>query len=77
MSSTETAEKSTEATKAKGSTREARIAHDESDSPIGAAVWLNAEELSALGVDIVESDWLVYRVDEEELYLDGVGGDAE
>lgn len=49
--------------------REARLTRDGEGDPIGAAVWLNAEELAALGVDIATADSVTYRVSGGGLHI--------
>lgn len=69
MYTTETTRDSDKATRTKEASREARVTQGKSGSPLGAAVWLNAEELSALGVDLTAADWVAYRVSEGEIHF--------
>jgi hypothetical protein len=49
--------------------RTARINTDQSGAPIGVAVWLNADELAALGVDHNRTDAVDVRVTDGDLEL--------
>lgn len=49
--------------------RTARINTDQSGVPIGVAVWLNTEELAALGVDPDRTDAVDVRVADGDLEL--------
>jgi hypothetical protein len=53
--------------------REARLTRDRGGDPLGAAVWLNATELAALGVDTDAADLISYRVSNGELCIDADG----
>lgn len=64
--STEDAENSTEQT---DTGRTARINTDQTGAPIGVAVWLNADELAALGVDSGRTDAVDVRVADGDLEL--------
>jgi len=59
------------------STREARLNRDGNGDPIGAAVWLNADELADLGVDVDTADAVAYRVEDGDLHIGTVGGSDE
>ena len=49
--------------------REAKLTRDREGDPIGAAIWLNADELAALGVDIETVDSVPYRVSGGDLHI--------
>jgi hypothetical protein len=53
--------------------REARLTRDGEGAPIGAAIWLNADELSSLGVDIETVDSVSYRICGDDLNIGGSG----
>ena len=47
-----------------GCRRQATVNRAGDGQPLGAAVWLNADELAALGVDIDAADAVAYRVED-------------
>jgi len=55
----------------------APLNRDGNGDPVGAAVWLNADELAALGIDVDTADAVAYRVDDGDLHVDTVGGSDE
>lgn len=56
--------------KSSPSGREARLTRDRDGEPAGAAVWLNADDLDALGIDIETADAVAYRVDNGDFRVD-------
>jgi len=59
--------------------RRANVSHTADGQPIGAAVWLNANELADLGVNVDAADAVAYRVNDGDLQVDDlrrVGGDG-
>ena len=52
-----------------GDSREARVARDGDGDPIGAAVFLTADELADLGVDPVRADAVNVSVEDGEVRL--------
>lgn len=77
MQDTATTGESDGNTTSTGATREARLTRDGGGDPVGAAVWLNAEQLAALGVDVDAADAVAYRVEDGDLRVDAVGGSDE
>lgn len=57
--------------------RQARMARDRSGNAIGTAIWLNADELADLSVDVDAADAVAYRVVDGDLHVDTVGGSDE
>lgn len=76
-SEADTSDESNDSTNFTEATREARVNRDGNGDPTGAAVWLNADELAALGVDVDAADAVAYRVDDGDLHIDTVGGSDE
>lgn len=68
-SRTESAENTDNSTEHADTGRTARINTDQSSAPIGVAVWLNADELAALGVDPDRNDAVDVRVADGDLEL--------
>jgi hypothetical protein len=60
-----------------GCRRQATMNRTGDGQPLWAAVWLNADELTALGVDVDAADAVAYRVEEGELHVDSVAGGVE
>jgi len=77
MTNITTTGESNDITNPADATREARLNRDGNGDPVGAAVWLNADELAALGVDVDAADAVAYRVDDGDLHVDTVGGSDE
>ena len=77
MTNTNTTGESNDTTNPADATREARLHRDGDGDPTGAAMWLNADELAALGVDVDAADAVMYRVDDGDLHVDTVGGSDE
>lgn len=57
--------------------RTARIARDGSAEPLGAAVWLTADELAAIGIDVDNTDAVEVHVLDGDLQLVPRGGDGD
>jgi hypothetical protein len=55
--------------------RRTKVNRDADGEPLGAAVWVNADELAALGVDPAVTDQVGYRVENEALHVDPAGTD--
>lgn len=56
--------------------RQASVARDQNGDPIGAAIWLNADELAALGIDPGRTDAVDIQVTDGDLELTPAhGGD--
>lgn len=49
--------------------RQASVARDQSGDPIGAAIWINADELAALGIDPDRTDAVDIKVTDGDLEL--------
>ena len=60
-----------------GCRRQATVNRTGDGQPLGAAVWLNADELTALGVDVDAADAVAYRVEDGDLQIDSVAGGSE
>jgi len=60
-----------------GCRRQATVNRTGDGQPLGAAVWLNADELAALGVDVDAADAVSYRVEDGDLHVDSVAGGVE
>lgn len=60
-----------------GCRRQATVNRAGDGQPLGAAVWLNADELAALGVDVDAADAVAYRVEDGDLHVDAVAGGVE
>ena len=60
-----------------GCRRQAMVNRTGDGQPLGAAVWLNADELAALGVDVDAADAVAYRVEDGDLQVDSVAGGVE
>ncbi|QIB74756.1 hypothetical protein G3I44_10940 [Halogeometricum borinquense] len=56
--------------------RKASINHDPSGDPIGVALWINADELAALGIDATRTDAVKLQVTDGELNLIPVRGEG-
>lgn len=57
--------------------RRANVSHTADGQPIGAAVWINADELADLGVDVDAADAVAYRVEGSDFHVDTVGESGE
>jgi len=57
-------------------TRTASISRDPSGEARGAAVWLNADELAAIGIDVDDTDAVEVHVVDGDLRLVPAGGDG-
>jgi hypothetical protein len=77
MQDTNTTGESNDTTNTADATREARLNRDGNGDAVGAAVWLNADELADLGVDVDAADAVAYRVEDGDLHVDTVGGSDE
>jgi len=77
MKETHAPNESDDTTNDADATREARLHRDGNGDPNGAAVWLNADELAALGVDVDTADAVAYRVEDGDLHIAPVGGSDE
>lgn len=77
MTNTTTTGESNDTTNTAEPTREARLNRDRDGDAVGAAVWLNADELADLGVDVDAADTVVIRVDDGDLHVDTLGGSDE
>lgn len=49
--------------------REAQVNHDASGQPLGAAVFLAAEDIDALGIDLDGTDSVAYWIESGEVRL--------
>lgn len=77
MQNANTTGESNDTTNTAESTRQARLNRDGNGDAVGAAVWLNADELADLGVDVDAADAVAYRVEDGNLHVDTVGGSNE
>lgn len=49
--------------------RTAKVCQDSSGNPRGVALWINANELEAIGINITETEWIAIRFAKERIQL--------